>query len=421
MEAYLASIDAAFSSSSTPSSHAFISLIVVTAQQHAALKDDFAAHRSVDQSMIAQRISRSNATMTGVLLDRTASLIEAALQYVADAPPIAILTDTNDRRRDQWLAKASLPAWQQAQAKWATVFNRSSALFSVSPTSPPVWFFPTFRLVSMLFLTLCIRLDRLSSPFAQSHSHRQPYLTECTSKLAGPVRAAGTDRTSLPGHETKRSAAMWLGNDCLRGYFKLNNLKLCETVLKSVREANNRNREHVNSTLETAPPSSQSSSSTFMSDDPHESIYPLSQQVTYRYYVGRLRISQGRIRDAFHDLSWALHYCHAQHGHRQIRSILLHLLPCALVLGMRPSRFVLSLLDQDVANLYLPLFALYAKPDIAAFEATLNVRQRKERLRKLNVYLMIRDKSAIGMWRGIVKRWWVLCHKAAKTGSDEHC
>lgn len=123
MEAYLASIDAAFSSSSTPSSHAFISLIVVTAQQHAALKDDVAARRSVDQSMIAQRISRSNATMTGVLLDRTASLIEAALQYVADAPSIAILTDTNDRRRDQWPAKASLPAWQQAQAKWATVFK----------------------------------------------------------------------------------------------------------------------------------------------------------------------------------------------------------------------------------------------------------------------------------------------------------
>lgn len=198
---------------------------------------------------------------------------------------------------------------------------------------------------------------------------------------------------------------MWLGNDCLRGYFKLNNLKLCETVLKSVREANNRNREAYLQAADGGPPSSQTSSSTFMSDDPHESIYPLSEQVTYRYYVGRLRISQGRIRDAFHDLSWALHYCHAQHGRRQMRSILLLLLPCALVLGMKPSKFVLSLLDDDVAALYLPLFSLYAKPDFAAFEAALNVRERKERLRKLNVYLMIRDKAAIGMWRGIVKRW----------------
>lgn len=125
MEGYLASIQTAFTSSTlspSPSPHAVISLFFFNPQQHAALQHDL-AHRPLHQSMITQRISKSNANLPDVVVERTASLIEALLEYVVDAPPIALLVDSQDRNRNQWLAKASLAAWQEAQAKWAIVFK----------------------------------------------------------------------------------------------------------------------------------------------------------------------------------------------------------------------------------------------------------------------------------------------------------
>lgn len=208
---------------------------------------------------------------------------------------------------------------------------------------------------------------------------------------------------------------MWLGNDCLRGYFKLNNLKLCETVLKSIREAVNRNREY-NADSMSKGGTGAATGSTFkaVSSDSEgsngEEPYSIAERVRYRYYLGRIRISQGRVREAFQHLQWALQKCPV-HTTPQLRRILLHLLPTALVLGMRPSPALVEVVrrggqtNQDVIQLYLPLFQAYAKPDMAHFQALMAERWRKERLRKLGVYLLLTEKCEAGMWRGIVKRW----------------
>lgn len=135
--------------------------------------------------------------------ERLAQVITAHLQYVQYSPPVQdVLSQTN------------LSTLQGAHSHWSTLFGRSSKLFTL-PDSP-LFFLDAFRYVSSMFLTLSIRLDILSN-----QSVKYPNLTECTAKLAGPVRAAGTDRTAKEGRLTKRAAVMWLGNDCLRGYFKV--------------------------------------------------------------------------------------------------------------------------------------------------------------------------------------------------------
>lgn len=265
-------------------------------------------------------------------------------------------------------------------------YSRSSSLFAL-PTSSPTYFFAAFRFISSTFLSLSIRLDVLTNEVI-----KYPRLTDCTARLAGPVRASGTDRTPLEGQKTRRRAAMWLGNDCLRGYFKLNNLKLCETVLKSIKEAINRNREFATVGGDAAT---------------GEEPYPMSERVRYRYYLGRIRISQGRVREGFQQLQWALEHC-PTNATVQIRRILLHLLPLALILGLRPNPQLIASFctpESELGYLYLPLFRAYAKPDVAGFERLMAERQRKERLRKLGVYLLLQEKCVAPMWRGLIKRW----------------
>ncbi|CAO1623302.1 unnamed protein product [Sympodiomycopsis kandeliae] len=337
---------------------------------------------------ITRKISRSVPSDGGggsIVAERLSQVIHNFLLYISRNPCVSELVSP--------ASQYPISTWTQAHSNWSQLFTRSSTLF-ILPSSP-LYFQSTFQYISSTFLTLSIKLDTLNK-----QNIKWPLLTDCTAKLAGPVRAAGTDRTLSSGDQTKRAAVMWLGNDCLRGYFKLNNLKLCETVLKSIREAISRNTEF--------EPEHLSDSST-----PGESCYPMSERVRYRYYLGRIRISQGRIREAFGHLQWSFEHCHSR-SFSHIRRILLHLLPCALILGYRPRESLVALIETnfpDVRELYLPLFSAYSKPDIPTFNSLLTTDlRRRESLRRLGVYLLLKEKTVIGMWRNLVKRCFLILH-----------
>lgn len=388
MDEYLQLVSNVFATSTSPSSEAFAQLVLLSAQTHTALQCSLKESHSQQRDASALTKSIQNASINridGPIAQKLGAVLSALLDYVAHCPPIQDLINPADKTQIQWKQRYAQFVWQDAQNRWGILFNCASSLFGLS-TSSPVYFFSSFRYISSSFLTLCIRLDVLSG-----QAIKFPKVTDCTARLAGPVRASGMDRTPLDGSKTRRGAAMWLGNDCLRGYFRLNNLKLCETVLKSIREAINRNRDFA-SNAETAT---------------GEEPYPMAERVKYRYYVGRIRISQGRVREGFSHLQWAFEHCPVS-ATAQLRRILSHLLPLALVLGMRPRSHLVEILcppESDIGQLYLPLFRAYAKPDIALFEQLMDERPRKERLRKLGVHLLIQEKCIAPMWRGIIKRW----------------
>ncbi|CAO1624306.1 unnamed protein product [Parajaminaea phylloscopi] len=399
MDEYLRLVSETFATAPAPSQDSFARLIVLPAEVHSALQ---ASVRTIKPpqygtAALTKRIQdSSNGRVESLVAQRIAAVLSALLEYVSRCPPIAVLTsDSLTIQRSQYPSETT---WKDAQQHWGTVFNRASSLFAI-PTSSPVYFFLAFRYISSAFLTLSIRLDIISG-----QEIKFPHTTECTARLAGPVRASGTDRTPLEGSRTRRSAAMWLGNDCLRGYFRLNNLKLCETVLKSIREAVNRNRD-------------------FSADSERatgEEPYSMAERVRYRYYVGRIRISQGRVREGFTQLQWAFEHCPVT-ATAQLRRILLHLLPTVLVLGMRPRRDLVQTLcppESEVGQLYLPLFMAYAKPDLAEFDRLLSERPRRERLRKLGVYVLLQEKCVAPMWRGLVKRCLVLSLPSAPSNPN---
>lgn len=215
--AQLATISSALSSLSTLSSttdESFEQLILPPPSVHAQLQNDLVRRRTPSVEDLAKTINTSSkGALDSTAVQRIAAVLHSSLGYIESCPPISTLVRTDGKSNAAWSTLHPLAVWTEAHSIWSIIFTRSSALF-ILPNSP-LWFQRAFRSISSFFLTLSIRLDLLQ------RNGKWPKLTECTGKLANPVRAAGTDRSTGPGKESKRGAVMWLGNDCLRGYFKV--------------------------------------------------------------------------------------------------------------------------------------------------------------------------------------------------------
>lgn len=200
------------------SSRSFSELLVLSENTHTTLQNDLKRRRESD--WVSETIVKRLRSSTGVLSDETlrnriAQVIEAFFSYVSRHPPIQVFATPRNTR-----GSLPLQTWISAYTSYAHLFSRCSTLF-VHPSSPAS-FQSAFRCISSSFLTLSIRTDLLSH--SGPGGGKWERLTDCTSRLAGPVRAAGMDRSGSvgsEGKETKRAAVMWLGNDCLRGYFKV--------------------------------------------------------------------------------------------------------------------------------------------------------------------------------------------------------
>lgn len=68
--------------------------------------------------------------------------------------------------------------------------------------------------------------------------------------------------------------------------------------------------------------------------------YPKSQQVTYKYYVGRKHMFDNDFRAAEEYLSYAFEHCHKDSVANK-RSILIYLIPVKMLLGHMPKEELL--------------------------------------------------------------------------------
>ena len=67
--------------------------------------------------------------------------------------------------------------------------------------------------------------------------------------------------------------------------------------------------------------------------------YPKSQEVTYKYYVGRKHMFDNNFKDAEEYLTYAFERCHTASKANK-RSILIYLIPVKMLLGHMPQTAV---------------------------------------------------------------------------------
>jgi tetratricopeptide (TPR) repeat protein len=121
------------------------------------------------------------------------------------------------------------------------------------------------------------------------------------------------DRSNA-GPESKRVGTLEVINQLFRVYFKLNALRLCQHLIRTVN----------------APG--------FLD---FEKSFPVAHRVTYKFYVGRLHLYEDRYAEAVDNLTYAVNRTPELYEINK-RLILLYLIPARILRGTLPSRALLE-------------------------------------------------------------------------------
>ncbi|CDS82088.1 related to protein that forms a complex with Thp3p [Sporisorium scitamineum] len=313
--------------------------------------------------------------------DRFQTLVADFLSYVRDHAPL------------QYAAPATEPPhptdWDRAYDAWALVYSRASTFFSLPDTT---WFISCLRFFASSLVTLAMAVDQRTDAV---HKRKT---TDAAGRLSKAAGMAGNDRSQASGSEPKRAAVLMLANLSFKAYFKLNNTRLCETVLGSVENALKVNRTFARNNG--------------INDDSGEQCYTKADRITYRYYLGRVRLFQHNIRAASTHLRWAFDNCTLRNLKNK-RAILIPLVATYLILGRYPQPALL-----DAANLS-PVYGrltFYLKTGQAA-AALDDLDRHMDWLRVRGLYLVLREKLQISLWRNLARRCLTLSHGSAQPSS----
>ncbi|CAN8065018.1 unnamed protein product [Agarophyton chilense] len=194
---------------------------------------------------------------------------------------------------------------------WVTAFDNLSQMLTILTGTihyESAWCIPAF-------VALCVDLRILAEEADRqlTFSRQKPgKLEEAERVLKKGFTLTNNDRASVE-EKSKKIGTLGIVNQLLKIYFKLNNLRLCGNLTKSV---NLRSAGYFDS-------------------------FPISHRATYRYFTGRLHLYENRYEEAVSDLEFSLEHI-PQHMQLNRRHILLYLIPSKILTGSLPSAKMLA-------------------------------------------------------------------------------
>ncbi|KPJ06019.1 PCI domain-containing protein 2-like [Papilio machaon] len=165
-----------------------------------------------------------------------------------------------------------------------------------------------------LMYTVCLDLRLVAQKAEGCNSQNNGKILEkaAESLLACFRVCAADNRTS--DSDTKRLGMLTLVNQLLKVYFRINKLHLCKPLIRAI------------------------------DSSPFKDHFPLAQQITYRYFVGRKAMFDSDYASADEYLSYAFQKCHRD-SRKNKRLILTYLIPVKMLLGYMPSKALLEKYD----------------------------------------------------------------------------
>lgn len=131
--------------------------------------------------------------------------------------------------------------------------------------------------------------------------------------LMGCFRICAAD-SRASDMDTKRLGMLNLVNQLFKVYFSINKLHLCRPLIRAI------------------------------DSSAYKDHFSLSQQITYRYFVGRKAMFDSDYKSADEYLTFAFENCHKM-SRKNKRLILIYLVPVKMLLGYMPTRSVLEKYD----------------------------------------------------------------------------
>ncbi|EGG04663.1 uncharacterized protein MELLADRAFT_88694 [Melampsora larici-populina 98AG31] len=226
------------------------------------------------------------------------------------------------------------------------VYNPASNIFR---RSDAVFFTSSIQHLSHALVHLAITADK------SRQSNKNEKASEAARQMTTTLGISCIDRSV--DEPSKRRAAFSLANGLFKIYFFLNNMRLCDTVIK--------NTSNVIHQLETH--------------------YPKSELVTFYYYLGRLSLYQRRLHQARNSLQTAFDLCLSKSWKN----------PASLPLGILPAQGLLNHFSlQDSLG---PVVQAVRTGDWPMLADALD--KNMEWFRSKGIYLLMREKLEVICWR----------------------
>lgn len=230
----------------------------------------------------------------------------------------------------------------------SNIFRRPDAAFFTQP----------IQLLSHGLVYFAITADR------KKRSNKNEKTSEAARQMTTTLGVACIDRSVEEA--SKRRAAFSLANGLFKIYFFLNNMRLCDTVIKNV--------SNVLHQLETH--------------------YPKAELVTFHYYLGRLALYQRRLHKARDSLKKAFDLCKAD-SWRNRRLILIYLIATSLPLGILPRPVLLEHFQlQDVFQEVVGSLRTGNWPGVLN-----GLERNRDWFRYKGIYILLREKLEVICWR----------------------
>ncbi|KAI7874777.1 uncharacterized protein EV154DRAFT_78518 [Mucor mucedo] len=172
-----------------------------------------------------------------------------------------------------------------------------------------------------------------------------------------------------PIDSSKRQGIFHVTNLAFKVYFRLNSMRMCQTFISNIRTGG-------------------------LDLD----LFPISQQVTYKYYLGRYALYNGQLKKAQDCLLFAFQKCHIGHWHNK-RVILHYLIPTRIILGHFPSLQLLETyeLTAPYADLLKALRSGHLKGYLQHLETYFDY------FYSHLTYLLLKERGIVLVWRCLIK------------------
>lgn len=167
--------------------------------------------------------------------------------------------------------------------------------------------------------------------------------------------------------ETKKLGMLNLVNQLLKVYFRINKLHLCKPLIRAI------------------------------DSSPFKDQFPLAQQITYRYFVGRKAMFDSDYRSADEFLSFAFENCHRK-SIKNKRLILTYLVPVKMLLGFMPSRQLLQKYD---LMQFWDLVSTVKNGDLRGIDEVMDLHENF--FIKAGIYLIV-EKLKITAYRNLFRK-----------------
>lgn len=171
--------------------------------------------------------------------------------------------------------------------------------------------------------------------------------------------------------DTKRLGMLNLVNQLLKIYFRINKINLCKPLIRAI------------------------------DSSVYKDHFPVDQQITYKYFVGRKAMFDSDYKAADVLLSWAFQRCPRRYATNK-RLILIYLVPVRMLLGYMPRRAIMQ--RYDVLQFWELAQALRTG-NVRDFDEVIG--RHEEFFIECGIYLIVEKLKIIG-YRNLFKRVWLI-------------